>query len=247
MKRIALSLFASMVMLAMVFSPTFALDWDLTPVDQSGYVGRWTSIAVDEDDYGHISYYDFTNWALKYAWYDGSDWNTTTIDDYEGDTIVGEYTSIALSYQGAPQVLYVDVSWYDRTQGNLMHCHFPHGDPPGYIGIVDSNNDVGGYTSIALDSDNVPHISYYDFTHTALKHAWLTPTGWTSEVVDNDGDVGKYTSIAIDGSDHLYISYYCDDNHDDLKCAIYNGSQWGFDERGHPGRCRAVDFCCRRL
>jgi len=39
---------------------------------------------------------------------------------------------------------------------------------------VDSTGIVGHYTSIALDSSNSPHISYYDNAKVALKYATVT-------------------------------------------------------------------------
>lgn len=53
------------------------------------------------------------------------------------------------------------------------------------------------YNSLALDSNDCPHISYCDATSGDLKYARWTGSGWEIEVVDSEGDVGKYTSIAV--------------------------------------------------
>ena len=68
---------------------------------------------------------------------------------------------------------------------------------------------VGEYTSIALDSTDKVHISYYDgYPSYNLKYATNASGSWTTTTVDSKGAVGKYTSIALDTSGKAYISYY---------------------------------------
>jgi len=72
---------------------------------------------------------------------------------------------------------------------------------------VDTEGHVGRDTSIAIDSSNNVHISYYDLTNENLKYATNTSGTWALETVDAEGSVGAYTSIAIDSNDNLHISY----------------------------------------
>ena len=44
--------------------------------------------------------------------------------------------------------------------------------------IVDSDGDVGSHTSLAVDSNNQPHISYYDSTNRDLKYARWDGSAW---------------------------------------------------------------------
>lgn len=64
---------------------------------------------------------------------------------------------------------------------------------------VDNNTNVGQYASLALApaTPYTQHISYFDGTSRALKHAWSTPSGWLSETVDS-GNLGGFTSLALE-------------------------------------------------
>ena len=58
---------------------------DKVSVDTTGYVGRFTSIAIDSNDAVHISYIDVTNYDLKYATCSSgcttaSNWDKVSID-----------------------------------------------------------------------------------------------------------------------------------------------------------------------
>src|SRR6185369_9473852 len=85
---------------------------------------------------------------------------------------------------------------------------------------------LGQYTSIALDSQGNPHISYYDETHGTLRFASRGVSGWTSELADsNVHRLGLFTSLTIDAQDVPHISYY-DDTAGDLWYAKKVGAIW---------------------
>ena len=84
---------------------------------------------------------------------------------------------------------------------------------------MDSANDTGWTTSLALDSGEKPHIAYYKLTTGDLKYAKLVGPTWETETVDSAGDVGDFCSLKLDSNDDPHISYYDSDN-EDLKYAL---------------------------
>jgi len=96
------------------------------------------------------------------------------------------------------------------------------------IETPDYKGKVGRYTSIALNSNGYPHISYCDIGNWDLKYAYWTGSEWKAETVDSHGSVGVPTSIALDSKDYPHIAY-CDIGKRQLKYAYYDGSQWNIE------------------
>jgi len=86
------------------------------------------------------------------------------------------------------------------------------------------SSSAGGYTSLAIDTNGWPHISYFGGS-SDLKYAYRDSTGWHITTIDATGTVGKWTSIDLDGLDYPHISYY-DDTNDDLKYAYQDNNGW---------------------
>jgi hypothetical protein len=89
-------------------------SWIYETVDDSLFVGRSTSIAVDSNDKAHISYLDGTNEDLKFATNASGIWVTTTVDA-SGD--VGYDTSIAVDSNDKAHI-----SYYGGLTGDLKHA-----------------------------------------------------------------------------------------------------------------------------
>jgi len=151
-------------------------------------VGWHTSITIDSSNYPHISYYDYFNWDLKYAYLDGSGWHIETVDAEEN---VGRDTSIALDSSGYPHISY---RAYSDESG--YYLKYAYQDISGWhIESVDVGENVGCFTSISLDSSNYPHISYYDIFNCDLKYAWFGPEFGINLTSFNTSPTGDKTIV----------------------------------------------------
>jgi len=91
--------------------------------------------------------------------------------------------------------------------------------------VVDSDDDVGAFSSLVLDSEGNPHIAYQNVSSLTLKYAHFNGSNWTNITLDETGEVGSYASIAISSNDNPHIAYR-DETNENLKYAYYNGTDW---------------------
>jgi hypothetical protein len=109
---------------------------------------------------------------------------------------------------------------------------------------MESDGEIGKYSSIAIDDANNIHISYLDNTDDILKYAYRPSEGsWSIYTVDFVGNGGLHTSIVVDGAKGVHISYY-DGTNGDLKYAYKtNGGSWAIetvDSAGQVGRSSSI-------
>lgn len=161
---------------------------------------RYVSMALDNSNHPHISYYDYNTYDLKYAYWDGATWHTERVDT-AGQ--VGTHSSIALDSLGYPHIAYTDGTnngvKYARWDGSSWQIETVESDNIGY----------GFYTSLALDSNDRPHISSAEYM-SDLRFAYWDGSNWQIEVVDSTVYCA-WTSIAIDDNGYCHIAYYNDE------------------------------------
>ena len=181
-KKSALALILSVILVLLIALPVMAQQWSIETVDSGFRIGRYTSIALDDSGYPHISYYDSDDDDLEYASWTGSDWETQTVDEAGN---VGEFCSLAIDDSNRPHI-----SYFDYDNDDLKYACDKNGNgafnDAGEIVIVDDAH-VGKHTSLALDGNGHPHISYANPNGT-LKYAGWNGTAWNVETVDDGGD-----------------------------------------------------------
>jgi hypothetical protein len=95
-----------------------------------------------------------------------------------------------------------------RNPSGSSSLHYAYRDSKGWHSqLVDSEGDVGTFSSLAFDHSNYPHISYYDIGNLDLKYAYYDGASWQFAAVDSTGSVGYPSSLAIDDFGNPYICY----------------------------------------
>lgn len=61
--------------------------------------------------------------------------------------------------------------------------------------------------SLAIDSSDKLHLSYFDQTQSNLQYAVKNGAGWAFSLVDSSGNGGRYNAIGVDSAGKVHIAY----------------------------------------
>jgi hypothetical protein len=181
---------------------------------------RRPAIALDADGYPHVSYCNWTDGDLRYVRWSGSDWvglaDTNAPDTIDGAaSSAGHSSSIAIDSQGYPHIAY-------QAASGTATAKYARWNGSAWVGLTSDTGPeiVPGTTfasdvDLALDSEDRPHIAYYDVDLHCLKYvrwngdAWMGLADTTApDIVDLAADVGTFPSLVLDKDDNPHISYW---------------------------------------
>jgi len=180
---------------------------NIVTVDTQGNVGLFTSLAFNDAGNPAISYCDFTNQDLKYAQWNGENWNIETVDS-QGN--VCWPTSLAFDTLGNPAIAYYD---YDNCYLKYAHRNDVRWDieTVNSVGTTSGWNNYCMHISLVFDGSGNPAIAYYNGGSSwDLKYAHFTGTTWAIQTVYDDGLNGGWTrcaSLAFDSLKNPAIAF----------------------------------------
>ena len=177
-----------------------------TFVNNSGTVGpAWassvTKIAVDSNGYKHITYgVGFSPYEVNYTTDVSGSWVTTPLLQ---NSDAGGYHDIVVDSNDK-----IHIVWRNYSSGSIIHLTNAGGS---WVNTTVDSSVGNGRISMAIDSLDNLHISYYDSSpgyNGDLKYAHNTGGSWTTTFIDSTANkAGEYNSITIDSNDDYHISY----------------------------------------
>ncbi|MGB9592342.1 MAG: hypothetical protein ACPL1K_07480, partial [Candidatus Kryptoniota bacterium] len=175
-----------------------------TVAHQSSSTGHYSSLKVTSSGI-YISYDDASSglWMAYSPIGTPHTWDLTNVDS---TAAAGQFSSIGVDSSGFPHIAYYDPSSHSLKVASASSSSTPFG----FTSVqIDSGDDVGKYCSLAIDSINKIHVSYYNATKADLKYAYFDGSTWSNQIVDQGGDVGQWSDIAVEtGTNIPHILYY---------------------------------------
>jgi hypothetical protein len=197
--------------------------WYTMEVDASG---GYESLAVDAQGQPHFAYAAPNEAGLRYATWDGKNWNKQTLDPERIDF----FNCIRIGPDGLPRISYYQRLHRDGSFAlHLKYAHFEAKNKSWYTETVDARSATGKFNSLALDSKGLPYISYSDVDTGDLRYTKWDGSEWNFSAPDtqkqSEGWVGIGSSIELDQAGNPHIAYI-DVTHRRIKYASWTDNGW---------------------
>jgi len=189
--------------------------WMIEEVDTVGSFDYGISLALDSENHPHISYSRYDVHELRYSCWNGASWDTETLIS---NGFPKREIFISVDSMDHPYISYND------SGDDGVHCAY-HNGVSWTFKLVDSGN----MTSIAIGSNDRPHISYMNSDEDLGYARWMG-NSWDLQPIDSLSYTCWHNCITLDVNDYPHIVYTSYDfgllEPDDLKYAYWDGSSW---------------------
>jgi hypothetical protein len=204
-----------------------AAEWHIETVDQSGS-GQFTSMKIDTFGNLHVAYIpDTAGHPLKYAFWDHQlkRWFTMTVAH------IASFCTLTLDSKQHPHISFADHG--TGLGARLRHAWWNgetwHVDPI----TVQAGAVVAYFTSIVLDRNDSPILSYYDYADPGgnfrlrMRTVFWRGNYWEAETVDPQGGSGKFNCLAMDSKGRPQLAY-ANVRYESagLRYAVWDGQAW---------------------
>ncbi|SRR5208337_2410433 len=178
--------------------------WQIEVVDSSRgkAAGSFSSLAIDRFGNFHLVYSNLAGTTLQYAFRAKTEkrWDKTTID-----ALGGSFETLAVDSHGWAHIAY--------NSPKVAGLHYAEWDGKQWQKLLIDPVKTNHETSIQLDSQGYPRISYYREEYSdrrsakSLKYAYFDGKTWYVQTVDHRSGTGSWNSLALDREGRPHISY----------------------------------------
>ncbi len=218
--------------------PAFSQEWNRHVLDYEAgeNIGEYCDLAVRGGDIV-VSYYREeagVNGYLKIAWYDGTDWTLSIVDD--SGISDGKHSSIAFDpADGNPAIAYrsyggtnyfMKYAKYDGAAWDIEPIPLPGGV---------TNAEAARGRALAFSADGTPYLTWFSSGTADLYVSHRESDVWVHDLVEDDGYLGPAASLIFDGAFDPWVIYFHNSGSmDKLEYAHHDGV-WNFGEVYGPG------------
>jgi hypothetical protein len=205
--QLLMSAVAMIQAIAFAAEPQATATWTIETVDVTG-AGRYSSLQVDPKGNVHVAYIpEIAGHPLHYAFWDRvvKKWFTMRV------AAVASFCTLVLDSKQYPHISYAD---HGTGLGAKLRHAFWDGSTWKIVPLeVQPGAVVAYFTSMALDANDKPFFSFYDYadpTNTfrlRMRSVFWMGSFWQAITVDPGGGSGKFNSIAVDSKGQPHIAY----------------------------------------
>jgi hypothetical protein len=209
--------------------------WTTLIIDPEGAGGV---LALDSNGRPHVLYYTVSNssygYDLKYAVLNNENWKIEALDT----PISSSHYAMVLDSNGYPNIAYTTYT-YDENHTAIFTVKYAFWNGEKWsIQPVDEGAMFGGVSSIALDSNNYPHMVYHESNN--IRYAYWNNSGWLKQTLFSNSTANNllinsngqpsfcYTTTNSTFRDFFSVNY-----------AYWDGNSWQsrpIDENVNPYR-----------